>query len=711
MAEVELNIKVQIAELQKDLKNVQESLKKLDKQTEETQKSMQQNMQGTSKAVKSVGTAFVAAFAIKAVTKLTKSIIAVRTEFEKYRAILTNTMGSAGAANKEFDKIQKFALETPFALKTLTDAFVRLVNQGFKPTMKQMRLLGDLAASSGKDFIQLTEAIIDAQTGEFERLQQFGIMAKKEGDKITFTFREQTTQVAFTSKAIREYILSLGELEGISGAMAVVSETLGGQIDILRDKWVHLLDVMGEKTEGVFSWALEKLNELLDGITTFTERSDATLRGRKKGQGIIQQFILGEDDAGEVIRDFEAIDIQMRLWISRLIRLDHEIGQLTERSFGTDASGKFISKGAFNDKLKALKEQREEWLAVIDVLREVSKENVKIDDEQKVETVTLETLRKKLVELEKAKQKFNVADEKGLSILSRQIWGLKSLIKTLSELGDPTKIKPLDLGENLKFDEDAIFGKATEDVYKEQKKQKDDFDSWYWRQEEDRFKDFEQKEQEKQLWIEGTFAVASSFADLLLSMNQTAMNKELENAEGNAKKQEEIRKKYAKKQQAMSIVQAIISGAEGIVKTGSQLGYPLAIPFQIALGLQTLAQIALIRGQKFEKGGFDVLKGRRHAQGGVDIGIGEAEAGEGLAVFNRTATQKYGKFLPAFVKAINENNGDLGYSDGAYMISFDDSKSVKELKGINEKLSRPEIRYEGRYRIETRKGQTTRVRI
>jgi len=63
------------------------------------------------------------------------------------------------------------------------------------------------------------------------------------------------------------------------------------------------------------------------------------------------------------------------------------------------------------------------------------------------------------------------------------------------------------------------------------------------------------------------------------------------------------------------------------------------------------------------------------------------------------------------VKAINENDGDLGYSDGAYMISFDDSKSVKELKGINEKLSRPDIRYEKGYRIETRKGQTTRVKI
>jgi hypothetical protein len=33
--------------------------------------------------------------------------------------------------------------------------------------MEQMRQMGDLASSVGKSFDQLTEAILDAQTGEF----------------------------------------------------------------------------------------------------------------------------------------------------------------------------------------------------------------------------------------------------------------------------------------------------------------------------------------------------------------------------------------------------------------------------------------------------------------------------------------------------------------------------------------------------------------
>ena len=76
-----------------------------------------------------------------------------------------------------------------------------------------MRKLGDLASSTGKDFDQLAEAIIDAQTGEFERLKEFGIRASKQGDEVKFTFKEVETQVDFTADSIRDYVLSLGDDE------------------------------------------------------------------------------------------------------------------------------------------------------------------------------------------------------------------------------------------------------------------------------------------------------------------------------------------------------------------------------------------------------------------------------------------------------------------------------------------------------------------
>ena len=102
-----------------------------------------------------------------------------------------------------------------------------------------------LASSVGKGFDQLAESVADATTGEFERLKEFGIKASKEGDKVTFTFKEQATTVDFTTKAIEKYVKGLGDLEGVSGSMAAISETLGGKVSNLGDKWDSLLNTIG----------------------------------------------------------------------------------------------------------------------------------------------------------------------------------------------------------------------------------------------------------------------------------------------------------------------------------------------------------------------------------------------------------------------------------------------------------------------------------
>ena len=180
MANVELNIHVQIAELQKGLEKVKQGQKDLATQSTKTSKTMQSNMQQTGQVANQLKGALTGLFAVGTAVQLAKSIIGVRMEFEKFEAMLKVALGSAEAANREFAKIQNFAAKTPFSVRELTDSFVRLVNQGFKPTTKQMTAMGDIAATMGKDFIQLTEAIIDAQTGEFKRLKEFGIHASKQ---------------------------------------------------------------------------------------------------------------------------------------------------------------------------------------------------------------------------------------------------------------------------------------------------------------------------------------------------------------------------------------------------------------------------------------------------------------------------------------------------------------------------------------------------
>lgn len=202
---------------------------------------------------------------------LGREIVTTLADFERFEAVLTNTLGSNSAAKKAMDGIVDFAARTPFAVDQLTDSYVKLANQGLVPTEKQMTSLGDLAASTGKDFDQLTEALIDGQVGEFERLKEFGIRASKQGDKVKFTFKGVQTQVDFTEKAMQNYILGLGEVEGVSGAMAAISKTTGGQISNLGDSVTQLYLNIGTKLKPTISATIGVLGQGVEMIGSFVD--------------------------------------------------------------------------------------------------------------------------------------------------------------------------------------------------------------------------------------------------------------------------------------------------------------------------------------------------------------------------------------------------------------------------------------------------------
>lgn len=210
--------------------------------------------------------AVVAFVAASGLSRFIDNIIRTTAEFQKLSAVLINSLGSRSEAQQALKDIQEFASRTPFSVVELTDSFVKLVNQGFKPTIDELENLGDLASAQGKSFDQLTEAIIDAQTGEFERLKEFGIRASKEGDRVTFTFKGVKTQTDFTNESIREYILSLGDLQGVSGGMAAISETLGGKISNLGDNIDALLNNIGSATSGLIGGILNLANNAIGAL-------------------------------------------------------------------------------------------------------------------------------------------------------------------------------------------------------------------------------------------------------------------------------------------------------------------------------------------------------------------------------------------------------------------------------------------------------------
>ncbi|MEI8087165.1 MAG: hypothetical protein WCG93_13225, partial [Paludibacter sp.] len=197
-----------------------------------------------------IGKGIAALGGVTAIGMLGKQILDTTAKFEKFGIVLKNTLGDVKGA-ESLDMIANFAATTPFQLDEVTGAFIKMANQGFTPTFAEMTKLGDVASSTGKSFDQLTEAILDAQTGQFERLKEFGIKASKEGDKVTFSFKEQQTTVDNTNTAIQKYILSLGELQGVAGANALISASLTGQLSNLEDKLAAMYNEIGSANSGL----------------------------------------------------------------------------------------------------------------------------------------------------------------------------------------------------------------------------------------------------------------------------------------------------------------------------------------------------------------------------------------------------------------------------------------------------------------------------
>ena len=209
----------------------------------------------------------VTAFATASIGLFINKTIDARSEYERFQAVLTNTFQSAAVGEGALNMITDFAAKTPFQVNELTDSFVKLVNRGFNPTYNELTKIGDLASSQGKSFGQLTEAILDAETNEFERLKEFGIKASKAGDQVSFSFKGITKTVRNNADEIRAAILEYGGMPGVAKSMEAISKTLGGRISNLKDRWWSFLVAVGGQSNTVFTSFIDTMSAGLGFLT------------------------------------------------------------------------------------------------------------------------------------------------------------------------------------------------------------------------------------------------------------------------------------------------------------------------------------------------------------------------------------------------------------------------------------------------------------
>lgn len=213
----------------------------------------------------------------QAIFEFGMEVFNMTSKFERYETVLKTALGGQEEAIAAMEMIKEVAATTPVSVDEMTDSFIKFVNRGVQPTKDEIKNFADLAASQGKSFDQLTEAVLDAQTGEYERLKEFGIKAKSVGDDVELSFKGQTVSVEKNEEAIYKAIVAMGDYQGVAGMTSEMSETLEGKTSNLGDKFDFLMVALGEKLRPAFVYILDLLDQAVTWFGNLANSSDPLL--------------------------------------------------------------------------------------------------------------------------------------------------------------------------------------------------------------------------------------------------------------------------------------------------------------------------------------------------------------------------------------------------------------------------------------------------
>jgi hypothetical protein len=278
-----------------------------------------------------------------------KSTIETNRKFQSLEASLKTFLGSSKKAAGAFDVLQQFASKTPFSLQEVVGGFNRLISVGLNPSIAALEAFGNIASGTGKTLEQFVEAAADAAVGEFERLKEFGIKARSEGDKVVFTFKGVETEIKKNAASIEGYLKTLGQTE-FAGATAEQANTLNGAFSNLGDTFDKFQVQVGK------SGLNESINKFARALSNVVANSPevATAIGEKLGGAVNKLTGILEQGSGGI----KAFAFNMASQIT-----EAALGAVTVLKSFTDALAKLpgVAKIDFSETIFGLAEMVEKF--------------------------------------------------------------------------------------------------------------------------------------------------------------------------------------------------------------------------------------------------------------------------------------------------------------------------------------------------------------
>ncbi len=205
------------------------------------------------------------------------AIFNANNSFEQLSGSLKTVTGSAKGAQEAFALIEKFAIDTPYQLNEIVEAFIRLKALGLEPSEAALTSYGNTASAFGKNILDFVGAVAAATVGEFERLKTFGIKAKVINDDVSFTFAGVTTKVKKNAAEIEKYLRSLGDVN-FAGAMSEQMKTMSGVLSNIEDGFEKMYREIGKNgLNDALKDTFTQFNELVEKSGSAAETIGKTL--------------------------------------------------------------------------------------------------------------------------------------------------------------------------------------------------------------------------------------------------------------------------------------------------------------------------------------------------------------------------------------------------------------------------------------------------
>ena len=212
-------------------------------------------------------------------------------EMETLRTGFISIAGGANKAAAIVKELNEFTATTPFQLEQVSVAARQLLAVGTKRSelQKELRMLGDIAASSGnsiEDIAAIFSKVKAKGKVELENLNQLAERGIPIFDQLRLVTGDANMEFGAGAVSVEEFNTALANMtaEGglAAGAMENLSQTVEGRISTLLDNVGLELAGFAEKTgvTDAFSSLLQETTEALAGISGVTQTDLAAALGQ-----------------------------------------------------------------------------------------------------------------------------------------------------------------------------------------------------------------------------------------------------------------------------------------------------------------------------------------------------------------------------------------------------------------------------------------------